>query len=56
MRAIIYCRVSTDGQERDGTGLQTQEDECRRCAAEREPRNDKDLSSSGATHTAPQLS
>ena len=25
MRAVVYCRVSTEGQERDGTSLETQE-------------------------------
>ena len=29
MRAIIYVRVSTDAQERDGTSLDTQERACR---------------------------
>lgn len=28
LRAIIYCRVSTDAQERDGTSLDTQERAC----------------------------
>ena len=28
MRAIIYVRVSTDAQERDGTSLDTQERAC----------------------------
>ena len=28
MRAIIYVRVSTDAQERDGTSLTTQEGAC----------------------------
>ena len=28
MRAIVYCRVSTDAQERDGTSLDTQERAC----------------------------
>ena len=27
-RAIVYCRVSTDAQERDGTSLDTQEQAC----------------------------
>src|SRR5215204_708881 len=27
-RAIVYCRVSTDAQERDGTSLDTQERAC----------------------------
>lgn len=27
-RAAIYCRVSTDAQERDGTSLDTQERAC----------------------------
>lgn len=35
VRAAIYCRVSTDSQERDGTSLDTQEAACRRYAAER---------------------
>ena len=30
MYAIIYCRVSSEGQERDGTSLETQEAACRR--------------------------
>jgi DNA invertase Pin-like site-specific DNA recombinase len=29
MKALIYCRVSTDNQEREGTGLQTQLEACR---------------------------
>jgi DNA invertase Pin-like site-specific DNA recombinase len=28
MRAAIYVRVSTDGQERDGTSLESQEAIC----------------------------
>ncbi len=28
MRAAIYCRVSTDNQEREGTSLQTQLEHC----------------------------
>jgi site-specific DNA recombinase len=32
MRTAIYCRVSTDGQERDGTSLETQAEECLRYA------------------------
>jgi hypothetical protein len=28
MRAIVYARVSTDAQERDGTSLDTQEAAC----------------------------
>jgi len=36
MRVAIYCRVSTEGQEQDGTSLQTQMDACRRyCQARR---------------------
>ncbi|RIK39748.1 MAG: hypothetical protein DCC58_14825 [Chloroflexi bacterium] len=35
MRAAIYVRVSTKGQEDDGTSLQTQEAACLRFAAER---------------------
>ncbi len=33
-RAAIYCRVSTPGQEQEGTSLQTQEEACRKYAAE----------------------
>ncbi|MCL4467206.1 MAG: recombinase family protein [Chloroflexi bacterium] len=33
-RAAIYCRVSTSGQEQEGTSLQTQEEACRKYAAE----------------------
>ena len=29
MKASIYCRVSTEGQEQDGTSLQTQMEACR---------------------------
>ncbi len=29
MRAAIYCRVSTDNQESEGTSLQTQLEACR---------------------------
>ena len=35
MKAIIYSRVSTDAQERDGTSLDTQERACAEFAAER---------------------
>ena len=35
MRAIIYSRVSTDAQERDGTSLDTQERACDEVAADR---------------------
>jgi site-specific DNA recombinase len=28
MRAVIYCRVSTDDQDKEGTSLQTQRDAC----------------------------
>src|SRR5581483_4958290 len=35
VRAAIYCRVSTPGQEQDGTSLDTQEEACRRFAADR---------------------
>jgi site-specific DNA recombinase len=27
-KAIVYCRVSTDNQEKEGTSLQTQEESC----------------------------
>ena len=30
MKAVIYCRVSTEGQEQDGTSLQTQKEACLR--------------------------
>src|SRR5215207_7553527 len=33
-RAAIYCRVSTAGQEEEGTSLQTQEARCRAHAVE----------------------
>ncbi len=33
-RAAIYCRVSTRGQEAEGTSLASQEEHCRRYAAE----------------------
>lgn len=35
MRAVIYCRVSTDKQEKDGTSLETQEARCREYASEK---------------------
>ncbi len=35
MRAIIYSRVSTDAQERDGTSLETQERACAELARDR---------------------
>ncbi len=28
MKAVIYCRVSTEGQEQDGTSLKTQLEAC----------------------------
>ena len=34
MRAIVYSRVSTDAQERDGTSLDTQERACLQFAHE----------------------
>jgi site-specific DNA recombinase len=34
-RCVVYCRVSTDGQEREGTSLTTQLDACRAHAAAR---------------------
>ena len=35
MKAAIYCRVSTEGQEQDGTSLQTQLEACRKyCQAQ----------------------
>ncbi len=33
-RCVVYCRVSTDAQERDGTSLDTQERACREYAAD----------------------
>ena len=30
MKAAIYCRVSTEGQEQDGTSLQTQLEACQK--------------------------
>ena len=36
MKAAIYCRVSTECQEQDGTNLQTQLEACRKyCQARR---------------------
>ena len=35
IRAVIYARVSTDAQERDGTSLDTQTDSCQEFAAAR---------------------
>src|SRR4051812_40272780 len=35
LRAAIYCRVSSSQQEQDGTSLESQEQRCRRHAAER---------------------
>ena len=35
MRAIIYSRVSTDAQERDGTSLETQERACEALTSDR---------------------
>jgi site-specific DNA recombinase len=36
MKAAIYCRVSIEGQEREGTSLQTQLEACRKyCEARR---------------------
>lgn len=31
---VIYCRVSTDAQEREGTSLDSQEADCRAYAAQ----------------------
>ncbi len=36
MRAVIYCRVSTEDQEREGTSLQSQLDACLKLARERD--------------------
>ena len=30
MKSAIYCRVSTEGQEQDGTSLQTQLEACQK--------------------------
>jgi len=36
MKVAIYCRVSTEGQEQDGTSLQTQLEACPRyCQVQR---------------------
>ena len=35
MGAAIYCRVSTEDQEREGTSLQSQLEACRKLAQER---------------------
>jgi site-specific DNA recombinase len=35
MRAAIYCRVSTEGQEKEGTSLGTQKEACLKVARER---------------------
>ena len=36
MRSAIYCRVSTDDQQKEGTSLQTQLEACRKyCQARR---------------------
>src|SRR6266567_3446796 len=32
LRAVIYCRVSTDKQEQDGESLEYQEEKCRQYA------------------------
>ena len=34
LRVVIYCRVSGDAQERDGTSLETQERACRDLVSE----------------------
>ena len=34
MRAVVYVRVSTEGQEREGTSLKTQEDACLKLAVQ----------------------
>ena len=36
MRAAIYCRVSTEDQEREGTSLQSQLEACKKLAQERD--------------------
>lgn len=36
MKAAIYCRVSTEDQEREGTSLQSQLEACKRLAQERD--------------------
>ena len=35
MKAAIYCRVSTEGQEQDGTSLKTQLEACRKYCQDR---------------------
>ncbi len=35
MKAAIYCRVSTEDQEREGTSLQSQLEACKKPAYER---------------------
>ena len=34
-KAVIYCRVSTPGQQKDGHGLESQETRCRQFAHQR---------------------
>ena len=35
MKAAIYCRVSTEDQEREGTSLQSQLEACKKLAPEK---------------------
>src|SRR4051812_11901647 len=59
-RAAIYVRVSSPGQMQDGTSLETQEERCRRYAAEHglavDPRHVyRDVFSGAVLHERPQL-
>src|SRR5438067_12368053 len=60
VRAAIYVRVSSPGQEQDGTSLETQEERCRRYAAEHGLAVDvahvfRDVYSGAVLHERPQL-
>jgi site-specific DNA recombinase len=49
MKAAIYCRVSTEGQEQDGTSLGTQMEACRKYCQGRRYEVGYELSEAWAT-------
>ena len=57
MKTAIYCRVSTEGQEQDGTSLQTQLEACRKYCKARQYEIRRELSEawSGLSLERPQL-
>ena len=57
MKAASYCRVSTEGQEQDGTSLETQMEACRKYCQARQYEVGYELSEAWSTRNenAPDL-